>query len=107
MGLTKTTRGAIIATINSIALRSEWFALPVDNGNFAVVFIHKRAATLFGACIQTADLFTSAGDASRLATEIFLIASCHGWVAHSAGMTNCPILVQASEAGAFSEKDYA
>lgn len=108
MRLTKISRAAIVATINSIASRSEWFALPIDDGGeCGFVFVHKRAATLFGKTMQTADLFCSAGEASRLATEIHWIASGHGWVAHSAGLTKCPILLEASELENFSMEDCA
>jgi len=97
MRLTKNTRGATIALITSISSRSEWCAVPVDDGDYNIAFVHKRAAALFGSRIQTADLFTPDGNASRLALEIYLIASRHGWVSTSIGTTKCPILSGAWE----------
>ena len=107
MRLTKNGRGAVIAMINSIAARSEWFALPVDEGEFSFVYVHKRAATLFGKTIQTAQFFSSDGGSSELATAIHRIAKKHGYLAKSAKMTACPILVEASEVGNISGEDYA
>ena len=106
MELTKCSRAALIATFNTIASarRSEWLLLPIDDGKCGFVFVHKRAVLIFGATIQTADLFSSGGEASRLATEIYWIASGHGWIAHDVEKTRCDILLGATEAEYFPRK---
>ena len=90
-------RAAIVATINELVRRSQWLALPSATTKSGIVFVHKRAAALFGNDIKTGNLFTQVGEPSRLAVEIHLIAENHGLVAMTAEMTACPILIQAAE----------
>jgi len=102
MKLTKINRGAIIALLNC-TLHSEWISIPTDQCGCGFLFSRKKAATIFGKTIKTADLFSINGNASRLATEIIWIATVHGWIAHSAGNTCCPHMVKAFEALALSD----
>ena len=103
MKLTKINRAAIIAILNSITLQSEWISIPTDHRGCGYLFSLKKAATIFGNKIKTADLFSFNGNASRLATEIIWVASVHGWIAHSVGHTCCPHMVRAVKALAFSD----
>jgi len=103
MKLTKINRAAIIATLNTIALRSDWFALPIDQRGCKYLFARRQAATIFGKQIKTADLFSFDGNASRLATEIIWVASVHGWIAHTVGHTCCSHMQEAFEAMAFTD----
>ena len=103
MKLTKIIRAAIIAILNSITLQSEWITIPSDRRGCGYLFSRRKAATVFGKQIKTADLFSFDGNASRLATEIIWVATIHGWIAHSVGHTCCPHMVKAFEALAFSD----
>jgi hypothetical protein len=97
MTLTKCSRAAIIATLNAIALKSVWMALPVDDlCGCQIVFVHKKAAALFGE-VSTASLFARNGEASELAVGIYRIACDHGMAAATPTMTACPIMVETAD----------
>lgn len=96
--MTKCSRAAIVATINSHAVGSAWIAIPVDDlllGN-RLVFVHRKACALFGN-IRSADLFDRHGGASCLAENIHRIGCEQNLTAGSPTMTACPILVEAAE----------
>jgi len=103
MTLTKTNRCAIIASLSMICSHSQWIPVPIDGCGYGYVFARRKAATLFGKHIRTADLFSFDGNASRLATEIICVATIHGWIAHSVGKTCCPHMQGAFEAMAFPD----
>ena len=89
-------RAAIVATINQLASSSRWLALPALDTKSGIIFVHKRAAALFGNGIKTSDFFSSNGEPSRLAVEINGIANAHGLITQTPEMTACPILVEAA-----------
>ncbi|MEI6491661.1 MAG: hypothetical protein WCO94_03855 [Verrucomicrobiota bacterium] len=97
MKYSRCARAAIVATINQLASGSRWLALPALDTKSGIIFVHKRAAALFGMDIKTSDFFSSAGEPSRLAVEIHGIANAHGLITQIPAMTACPILIQASE----------
>ena len=103
--MTKCSRAAILATINTLATGSAWIALPLDDilRGPRIVFVHRKACALFGAKIGNSDFFTRQGDASQLASDIFRIACTHGLAAESSGMISCPIMAGATRHQAFSE----
>jgi|GEM_PF-3383423 len=96
MKFSLSARAAIVATINHLAFRSPWISLPALDTDTGIVFIHKRAAALFGNDIKTCDFFSSDGEPSRLAVEIHGIANAHGLITHTPEMTACPIIVEAA-----------
>ena len=86
-----------MATINHLTSHSNWLVVPSASAHTGIVFVHKRAFTIFGNGIKTVDLFTPLGDPSQLAFEIHRIAENHGLIAVTAEMTDCPILAEAVE----------
>lgn len=103
MKLRKANRCAIIAALHCICYPSEWIALPTNDIRCGYIFARRKAATIFGKQVKTADLFSLDGNASRLATEILWIASVHGWIAHTVEKTGCPHMQKAFEAMAFTD----
>jgi len=98
MHLTKSSRASIIATLNAIARKSVWMALPVDDFlcGCLLVFVHKKAAALFGQ-VSTASLFAQNGEASQLSAEIYRIACIHRLAVATPTMTACPIMVETAD----------
>ena len=80
MKFSRSARAAIVATINQLASGSRWLALPALDTKSGIIFVHKRAAALFGNGIKTSDFFSSDGEPSRLAVEIHGIANAHGLI---------------------------
>jgi hypothetical protein len=97
MKFSRSARAAIVATINGLTTHSRWLAVPSAAVNSGIIFVHKRASSLFGNGIKTVDLFTPGGEPSRLAVEIHRIAENHGLIAATAEMTACPIIIEAAE----------
>ena len=97
MKFSRSARAAIVATINGLTSHSHWLAVPSAAVNSGIIFVHKRASSLFGNGIKTVDLFTPGGEPSRLAVEIHHIAENHGLIAATVEMTACPIIIQAAE----------
>ena len=101
MNFSTCARAAIVATINHLTSHSSWLAVPSAAVNSGIIFVHKRASSLFGNGIKTVDLFTPVGEPSRLAVEIHRIAENHGLIAATAEITACPIIIQAAEESMF------
>ncbi|MFZ4776962.1 MAG: hypothetical protein ACOYM3_16455 [Terrimicrobiaceae bacterium] len=105
MKFSLTARAAIVASINQLTTHSNWLALPSAAVNSGIIFVNKRASTLFGTVIKTVDLFTPVGEPSRLAVEIHRIAENHGLIAATAELTACPILIEAAEEAMFCKEE--
>jgi len=105
MKFSRSGSAAIVATINSLAHHSSWIALPTVVAKSGIIFVHKRAAALFGNGIKTSDFFSPDGAPSRLAVEIHHIAKNHGLIAASAEMTACPIIIHAAEETMLYDED--